>query len=125
MSKYINMPLWQLKEVYETLRVTSNIHNSSRKETCHDRMVMKSLGFVEKLLKDEVEQAEIYTEYQWISVKKRLPEEGFNCLVTNKSSGALCLAYYLTEFDMWLDVYTCKRIYGITHWILIPKLNKK
>lgn len=48
----VSMPLYQLKEIYETLRITSNIHKSSRKETCHDRMVMKSLGFVEDLLKN-------------------------------------------------------------------------
>lgn len=45
---------FQLKAIYEALRVTANIHNSRDKskkgETCHDRMVRQAEKYAENAL---------------------------------------------------------------------------
>lgn len=53
MDKIVSLPLWQLKNIYEALRITSNIHNCSQCKTCHDRLVTKAISFVEPLIKEE------------------------------------------------------------------------
>lgn len=42
----VKVPKWVLKEVENTLRLTSNIHESPNRNTCFDRCVMKSWNFV-------------------------------------------------------------------------------
>lgn len=57
----------------------------------------------------------------WISVKERLPNNDENIFYTNHLSGALGVGFY---FDgKWYQAYTGVCIYGITHWMPIPKFN--
>lgn len=47
---------FQLKEIINALRMTSNIHNCSTKETCYDRVVTKAMKMAQNALdgkKDE------------------------------------------------------------------------
>lgn len=47
---------FQLNEIINALRMTSNIHNCSAKETCHDRVVTKAMKMAQNALdgkKDE------------------------------------------------------------------------
>ena len=45
-EKTIAIPIWQLKEIENTLRIASNIHKSPKRETCFDRDVMASWNIV-------------------------------------------------------------------------------
>lgn len=45
-EKTIAMPIWQLKEIEDTLRIISNIHKSPKRETCFDRNVMASWNII-------------------------------------------------------------------------------
>ena len=58
----------------------------------------------------------------WISVKERLPNNDENILYTNHLSGALGVGFYVDE--KWYQAYTGDYIYGITHWMPIPKFNE-
>lgn len=40
--KMIDVPLWELMEISNTLRMVANALNSSKRETCLDRDVMRS-----------------------------------------------------------------------------------
>jgi hypothetical protein len=44
---------YQLETILEALRITSNIHNSTRGETCHDRQVRQAYKFAENALRGE------------------------------------------------------------------------
>lgn len=47
---------YQLEEIIEALRITSNIHKCSKKITCHDRVVTRAKSYAENALigkKDE------------------------------------------------------------------------
>ena len=57
----------------------------------------------------------------WISVKERLPNNDENIFYTNYLSGALGVGFYVDE--KWYQAYTGEDIYGITHWMPIPKKN--
>ncbi len=46
---------FQLEAIKEALRLTSNIHNSQRGETCHDRCVKQALKYSENALKGNKE----------------------------------------------------------------------
>lgn len=59
----------------------------------------------------------------WISVKERLPNNDENIFYTNHLSGALGVGFYVDE--KWYQAYTGDDIYGITHWMPIPKFNVK
>ena len=41
---------FQLERIIEALRITSNIHNSSKGKTCHDRQVRQALQFAKNAL---------------------------------------------------------------------------
>jgi len=43
---------YKLKEIQDTLRLTIRINDCKGKTTCYDRMVMKTKGWVDDLLKD-------------------------------------------------------------------------
>lgn len=58
----------------------------------------------------------------WISVKERLPNNDENIFYTNHLSGALGVGFYVDE--KWYQAYTGDDIYGITHWMPIPKFNE-
>ncbi len=48
---------FQLETIFEALRITSNIHNSSEGKTCHDRQVRQAYQYAKNALegkKDEV-----------------------------------------------------------------------
>jgi hypothetical protein len=42
---------FQLETIIEALRITSNIHESSKGKTCHDRQVRQALEFAKNALK--------------------------------------------------------------------------
>lgn len=44
---------FQLETIIEALRITSNIHNSSKGKTCHDRQVRQALEFAKNALNGE------------------------------------------------------------------------
>jgi hypothetical protein len=44
---------FQLETIIEALRITSNIHESSKGLTCHDRQVRQALEFAKNALKGE------------------------------------------------------------------------
>ena len=59
---------------------------------------------------------------EWINVKDRLPDNDNDVAVTNGK--ATWAAYYLNEYDIWLDSrgQLCAEF---THWMPLPKpLNK-
>jgi len=41
---------FQLETIIEALRITSNIHNCSKGETCHDRQVRQALAYAKNAL---------------------------------------------------------------------------
>ena len=41
---------FQLETIIEALRITSNIHESSKGKTCHDRQVRRALQFAKNAL---------------------------------------------------------------------------
>lgn len=53
LEKNITIPLWQLKDVENTLRMASNSLESYKKTTCLDRCICKSWEFVKIALKNE------------------------------------------------------------------------
>lgn len=46
---------YQLKEIQDALRLTSNIHNCSKKETCHDRVVTRAKKYAENALEGKID----------------------------------------------------------------------
>lgn len=42
MNETINVPLWELKEIANTLRMVANALDSPKRESCLDRNVMRS-----------------------------------------------------------------------------------
>lgn len=69
-----------------------------------------------------LEQADKHPESSWISVKERLPEDDFNCIVTNKYRRGVNIAYYVKEDKLWLLVYSGETVYGVTHWMKVPEI---
>jgi len=51
---------YQLKSIFEALRVTSNIHKSNEGKTCHDRMVRQAYKFAENALNGEYKKEVSY-----------------------------------------------------------------
>lgn len=41
---------FQLETILEALRITSNIHNSSQRKTCHDRQVRQAYQYAKNAL---------------------------------------------------------------------------
>lgn len=58
----------------------------------------------------------------WISVEEYLPKNDNNVFYTNYLSGALGVGYYVN--GNWYEAYTGTVVYGITHWMPIPKINE-
>lgn len=50
-TEMINVPLWKLKETADTLRMVANALDSSKRETCLDRNVMRSWNHVVDMIK--------------------------------------------------------------------------
>ena len=70
-EKMIQMLEWQLKQIENTLRLTSNLHESHNKETCFDRMVCKSWNWVKKALELN-EKAKTYIIWNNIEMENEL-----------------------------------------------------
>lgn len=51
---------YQLKSIFEALRVISTIHKSNEGKTCHDRMVRQAYRFAENALNGEHEKEVSY-----------------------------------------------------------------
>lgn len=51
--KEITIYKFQLETIIEALRLTSNIHESSKGVTCHDRQVRQALQFAKNALSGE------------------------------------------------------------------------
>ena len=47
---------YQLKIIIEALRITSNIHNSSEKKTCHDRQVTQAYELAQNALNGQIDK---------------------------------------------------------------------
>ena len=45
-SKMINVPLWELKDIANTLRMVANALDSPKRVSCLDRNVMRSWNYV-------------------------------------------------------------------------------
>lgn len=41
---------YQLEKIIDTLRITSNIHKSKERKTCHDRQVMQAYEYAKNAL---------------------------------------------------------------------------
>jgi hypothetical protein len=52
---------YQLNVIYEALRLTSNIHESSKGKTCFDRQVRQAKKFAENALADKKDE---YVPYE-------------------------------------------------------------
>ena len=52
---------FQLKEIMEALRMTSNIHQSQKKETCHDRTVTRAYNYAKNALEGDIDKKVKYT----------------------------------------------------------------
>jgi hypothetical protein len=46
----INVPLWELKEIANTLRMVANALDSSKRKSCLDRNIMRSWNCVVDLI---------------------------------------------------------------------------
>ena len=44
---------FQLETIIEALRITSNIHNSHEKKTCHDRQITQAYSYAKNALNGE------------------------------------------------------------------------
>ncbi len=49
-DKTINVPLWELREIADTLRMVANALESPKRESCLDRNVMRSWNHVVDLI---------------------------------------------------------------------------
>lgn len=49
-TKTINVPLWELREIANTLRMVANALDSPKRITCLDRNVMRSWNHVEDMI---------------------------------------------------------------------------
>lgn len=47
---------FQLEQIEEALRMTSNIHKCSKKVTCHDRTVHQAHQYAKNALKGEIDE---------------------------------------------------------------------
>lgn len=69
-----------------------------------------------------LEQADKHPEPLWISVKERLPEDDFNCIITNEYGRGVNIAYYVKEDKLWLLAYSGETVHGVTHWMKVPEI---
>lgn len=67
-------------------------------------------------------QADKHPESSWISVKERLPEDDFNCIVTNEYGRGVNIAYYVKEEKLWYTSCSGEVVYGVTHWMKAPEI---
>lgn len=63
LTKTVNVPLWELKEICNTLRMISNALDSPKRETCLDRNVMRSWNYVVDMIKGHTPSETEYIDY--------------------------------------------------------------
>lgn len=83
--------------------------------------ITETIESVSLLLEGAV-QADEHTESLWISVTERLPENDFNCIVTNEYGRGVNIAYYVKEEKLWHTSYSGEAVYGVTHWMKLPEI---
>ena len=83
--------------------------------------ITETIESVSLLLEGAV-QADKHPESLWISVTERLPEDDFNCIVTNEYGRGEDIAYYVKEEKLWCTAYSRDTVHGITHWMKVPKI---
>lgn len=83
--------------------------------------ITETIESVSLLLEGAV-QADKHPESLWISVTERLPENDFNCIVTNEYGRGVNIAYYVKEEKLWYISYSGEAVYGVTHWMKMPEI---
>lgn len=83
--------------------------------------ITETIESVSLLLEGAV-QADKHPESLWISVTERLPEDDFNCIVTNEYGRGVDIAYYVKEDKLWLLAYSGEIVHGVTHWMKVPEI---
>lgn len=108
-----------MKQTLEEAAIEELIHSYSNKYNGNGAFEYGQEAMINMFRKGAEWQAE---QSPWISVKERLPNNDENIFYTNHLSGALGVGFYVDE--KWYQAYTGDYIYGITHWMPIPKFNK-
>ena len=68
--------------------------------------------------------AELEAAQRWVPVSERLPEKTDTVLVL--ADGVRVIATYHSNKNKWeLLWWISSEIYGVTHWIPLPKLDRK
>lgn len=63
-DRTISVPLWQLRDIENTLRMAANALNSKARETCLDRHIMRSWNEVSDLISgNKPTLEEVYSYY--------------------------------------------------------------
>lgn len=83
--------------------------------------ITETIESVSLLLEGAV-QADKHPESLWISVTERLPEDDFNCIVTNEYGRGVDIAYYVKEEKLWYTSYSGEAVYGVTYWMKVPEI---
>lgn len=83
--------------------------------------ITETIESVSLLLEGAV-QADKHPESLWISVTERLPENDFNCIVTNEYGRGVNIAYYVKEEKLWHTSYSGEAVYEVTHWMKVPEI---
>jgi hypothetical protein len=63
LTKMIKVPLWELKEIADTLRMVANALDSPKRESCLDRNVMRSWNYVVDMIKGKIPSAPESIDY--------------------------------------------------------------
>lgn len=108
-----------MKQTLEKAAIEELIHSYSNKYNGNGAFEYGQEAMINMFRKGAEWQAE---QSPWISVKERLPNNDENIFYTNYLSGALGVGFYVDE--KWYQAYTGDYIYGITHWMPIPKFNE-
>lgn len=108
-----------MKQTLEEAAIEELIHSYSNKYNGNGAFEYGQEAMINMFRKGAEWQAE---QSPWISVKERLPNNDENIFYTNHLSGALGVGFYVDE--KWYQAYTGDYIYGITHWMPIPKFNE-
>lgn len=70
LTKMIKVPLWELKEISDTLRMVANALDSPKRESCLDRNVMRSWNYVVDMIKGKIPSAPESIDYAPSNIRK-------------------------------------------------------
>lgn len=62
-TKTIEVPLWELREIANTLRMVANALDSPKRESCLDRNIMRSWNHVVDTIKGKIPSAPESIDY--------------------------------------------------------------